>query len=296
MPVETSAEQLLFSVIHIFGSDGANEWEGTGFIHLVHVDNGTAAFLVTNKHVLAGATELRLKMVRAAQGNEGPALGVGSEATIRLVASDWLGHPNPQVDVAIMPLSEALDQLARDGKRPFFRGLGSEIFLTPEISQELDAIEEVFFIGYPWGIFDETNLLPVVRRGITATPISVDYMGEPAFLVDASVFEGSSGSPVFVLDRGTYAPRSGGLAFGDRTILLGVVAAVHVKSIQQEVRGVAKALGARLAAAKGRAKMVVNINEALDLGVVYKAWTIEECVDELLRQGGLTRRPGRPGA
>lgn len=53
--------------------------------------------------------------------------------------------------------------------------------------------------GYPRGFYDRLNLLPVARRAITATPISVDYEGRPEFLMDASVFPGSSGSPVFVV-------------------------------------------------------------------------------------------------
>jgi hypothetical protein len=36
------------------------------------------------------------------------------------------------------------------------------------------------------------------RRGMTATPPQLDYCGRPTFLIDASVFGGSSGSPVFL--------------------------------------------------------------------------------------------------
>jgi hypothetical protein len=74
----------------------------------------------------------------------------------------------------------------------------------------------VTFIGYPNGIWDSKNLLPVVMRGTTASPIEVDFEGTPRFLIDASVFGGSSGSPVFILNQGTYSMKDGGVAVGSR--------------------------------------------------------------------------------
>jgi len=51
--------------------------------------------------------------------------------------------------------------------------------------------------GYPNGVSDEVNNLPVVRKGITATPMFADYNGKPEFLIDCAIYEGSSGSPIF---------------------------------------------------------------------------------------------------
>ena len=73
------------------------------------------------------------------------------------------------------------------------------LFESEELEQ-LEAIEEVVLIGYPAGIRDPAHLTPIARKGITATPPAWDYGGRPTFLVDASVFHGSSGSPVFSRD------------------------------------------------------------------------------------------------
>ncbi|MFT3756084.1 MAG: hypothetical protein QM769_09065 [Pseudoxanthomonas sp.] len=72
---------------------------------------------------------------------------------------------------------------------------------TPQQVTKLDAAESVTFISYPNGVWDSKNLLPVARRGTTASPIEVDFEGTPRFLIDASVFGGSSGSPAFILNR-----------------------------------------------------------------------------------------------
>jgi hypothetical protein len=100
-------------------------------------------------------------------------------------------------------------------------------FIFNYILKGLDAVEEVLFIGYPCGIWDARNLLPIVRRGITATPIYIDFSGRKQFLIDASVFPGSSGSPVFIYNAGIYwDKKSGSTVVGHRLFFLGILSEV----------------------------------------------------------------------
>ena len=79
-------------------------------------------------------------------------------------------------------------------------------------------------IGYPNGIWDEKNNMPIVRRGITATNPKHDYNGLPIFVIDCACFPGSSGSPVLIFDQGGYLDAKGNLNLGGgRVILLGVL-------------------------------------------------------------------------
>ena len=48
--------------------------------------------------------------------------------------------------------------------------------------------------------------MPILRRGTTATPIALNFEGRPEFLIDAAVYPGSSGSPVFVYLPETLRP------------------------------------------------------------------------------------------
>ena len=50
-----------------------------------------------------------------------------------------------------------------------------------------------------------------------------NFKGEDVFLIDAGVFPGSSGSPVFIYNRGTY-PTKDGIAVGSRLMFVGVIA------------------------------------------------------------------------
>ena len=79
-------------------------------------------------------------------------------------------------------------------------------------------------IGYPIGLWDEYNNLPVVRRGSTATPIYMDYNNRKEFLIDMACFPGSSGSPVFIFNEGSYSTRQGQHWIGEtRIIFVGIL-------------------------------------------------------------------------
>jgi hypothetical protein len=97
-------------------------------------------------------------------------------------------------------------------------------------------LEDILVIGYPDGISDLANNVPVLRRGITATPFYLNFNGEKKFLIDASIFPGSSGSPVFLYNQGTWATRSGGTSIGTRVQLLGIVYGVAMHTTTGEIR------------------------------------------------------------
>jgi hypothetical protein len=131
------------------------------------------------------------------------------------------------------------------------------------------------FIGYPNGIYDEHNLLPIVRRGITATPPAADYEGKRQVLIDASVFPGSSGSPVFVWDpRGVASHETGGRIVGRSLYLLGVLSAVFFQEDTGRIEQVT---------IPTRQEPVAIFNRTIDIGVVLKASLIMETVEDALR-------------
>jgi S1-C subfamily serine protease len=231
--------------------------------------------LVTNKHVLKDAAEATLQFNRDRAGK--PVLGDAVQARISpLDPSNWYGHPGPEIDVAVLPLGLALDQLVALGHRPFFRAVPESHDPYDAVVKELDALERVIFIGYPAGLYDSANLTPIARQGLTATPIALDYNGLPAFLIDAAVFPGSSGSPVFLFDRGTVVDRAGDVTIGSRFYLLGVLAAVHVNEVAADVSEAAD-------------RLVARFRQEIGLGIVFKTSTINQCVDLALSKHGFTR-------
>jgi len=104
-----------------------------------------------------------------------------------------------------------------------FASVPEHLIPTEKEWNNLDAIETLTMIGYPNGIWDRANNLPVFRQGITATHPSYNFQGEPQFLADMSCFPGSSGSPVFLLNQGAFHTKmNNGLCLGTRAYLLGI--------------------------------------------------------------------------
>lgn len=278
MQAETVAEQLFFVTIRIdtvlkTGERGS----GTGFFFELSVDEKKYPFIVTNKHVVIGMHEGALTFLK---GKEGKPM-LGEAFNLRFSQQEWqdlwYGHPDNDIDIAVCPLLPLLEYLRQQhAVEPFFRKIDSSLIPTPESIQDLDAIEHVTFVGYPNGVWDSKNYLPVARRGATATPIGVDFEGTPRFIVDASVFGGSSGSPVFILNQGSWAQRRGGLVAGTRLLFVGVIAAVFFRTDLNEVIPVP--IPSQL-----QMKQMAKNQEMIDLGIVFKASTVVETIEAFLK-------------
>lgn len=222
MNLNDLSTQLLYTTVPIWVSTASSEIRtGTGFFVNYSVEgnsNLTVPFLVTNKHVVEGAVRATLSIASAKE--EKPSdrrLKVEVDAEylkLRVIESP--------LDIVAFPFGPILNQLQTSGNSPFFRGIGKEQFLTIEATSQLSAVEEITFIGYPKGLIDQKAGLPLVRRGITASPVWNDFNGESCFVIDAGVFPGSSGSPVFLLNQGAFATNSG-LTVGSRLAFLGIL-------------------------------------------------------------------------
>ncbi|MGL5827350.1 MAG: hypothetical protein ACRCYU_21445 [Nocardioides sp.] len=281
--VDTQAERLFFTTVLITGEGpGGVRWTGTGFLYSIQVEGfpNRTSVVVSNKHVFQNATALTFRMTRLAT-NLGPDIGKSVQVTVSGGGvNSWAGHPNSSVDVAVIPMDDVWATMVKAGGEPYMQNFTREDAYSVS-GDPMDALIDVGFIGYPAGLFDTSNFLPIARSGTTATPPYVDYCGEPAFLIDASVFGGSSGSPVY-RPGNTFAPnRSGAIVLGDQRansyILMGILAAVHTSQIDGAVVTVLPA------------STLVRVNEPIDLGIVYRAETIDVCVDLMLAKQGLSQ-------
>ncbi len=275
MQVTTPHEQIFFSTIRLEVTGPSGLGTATAFLFQYEWNGKMLPVLVTNKHVLAEAKQVRF-FFTLREGSQ-PKIGERLDVTLEDVTSAWHGHPEGTIDVAVMPIAPIVEKAHAEGKSLFLRMLPNSLVPSRDQISELDAIEEVLFVGYPSGIYDTHNLMPIARRGTTATPPQLDYGGQPVFLVDASVFPGSSGSPVLICNTGGYSTKKG-FRFGTRVLLLGMIAEVAFRKEHGKIDFVS------IPAAN---VPVVTTREMLDLGIVYKSSTIVDTVVDLLKSRDL---------
>ena len=218
------SEQLLYSTVRIEcqSCDGQISVGTAFFFAFFHQKNKSVPVLVTNKHVIAGSSRGRFRLHCAGESGH-PAIGANIDVELDNFSQRWIAHPDPQVDLCIMPIAPLLHKAQTRGSPIFYIPLTRELIPNRKDMHEFTALEEIVMVGYPIGIWDEKNNLPVIRRGITATHPAFDYEGRLEFLIDAACFPGSSGSPVFLFNVGNYVTKDGATVIGSRIKLLGVL-------------------------------------------------------------------------
>jgi Trypsin-like peptidase domain len=264
LEISTIGEHLLFSIFRIETTDLEDSYVGTGFVF----EHKSALFLVTAKHVIKNMQKGSLIFTEARDGKA----RIGARCTIPMnnFERHWCVHPDEDIDVAVISFSSLLKFANDQGVDLYYYPISSPMLPTEETVKIIDAFEEIIFIGYSSGLWDDVNLIPITRKGITATPILIDFQGKKEFLISASVFPGSSGSPVFLYKTGAYHHRSGAIAMGTQLIFLGLVK---------------DAYNGRETGKKGiRSQPVVDKPEKLssewvDLGVVLNYSTIIETIE-----------------
>lgn len=219
MEINDIGTQLLYTTVPIYAHNSDKSLStGTGFLFSVREsETESIPLLITNYHVLKDAM---LGFVELHIGEK----GFPTDKTIRVQFDKSIidGNKLGKLDLIAVPLAGTFNDFQNRNIEIFFRTVDQNMVPTKEQEDKLSAIENITFIGYPSGLYDEKNKISIIRQGITATPIWNDFKGEEVFLIDAGVFPESSGSPVFIYNQGTY-PVKDGIALGSRLIFVGVL-------------------------------------------------------------------------
>ncbi|WP_349656549.1 serine protease [Xanthomonas sp. 10-10] len=221
----TTSEQLAHSTVRI-ECVLSNGQIGTGsgfFFNFLKEGERSVPAIVTNKHVVSGA-EAGVIYVTRKDANGDPLMREYIEIKIDRFEERWLLHPNHDVDLCILPIAGLIEEMERAGHLLFFRTLDESLIPSKEELDDLGALEDVIMLGYPNGIWDSVNNMPIIRRGVTATHPNLDYEGRGEFMIDAACFPGSSGSPVLLYNDGHWNQRDGNVMMGGLRIkLLGLL-------------------------------------------------------------------------
>jgi hypothetical protein len=163
----------------------------------------------------------------------------------------YIVHPDPNIDLACINITS----IWRPELNIFYKNLFIEMFSDFSEEDLLPGID-VWFIGYPENRFDNIHNLPLLRRGYIASIPKVDFNGKKQFVIDAQVFKGSSGSPVFAALKGNFK-------------FLGVVGSTMIRNEQLQAVPTGVALG---------------VQQMLGLGIVIKATVVKELIEHAIKE------------
>lgn len=229
-------EQLIHSTVRIECDLGDGKIStGTGYFYAFFEDEEKhVPCIVTNKHVVKGALRGVINLTIAKDGK--PQLGDFKSFTIDNFEQQCIFHEDENIDLAIFPIAPLLNQAAEAKESFHYIPLAKTTIATGDLLNSISSMENIVMIGYPNGIWDSTHNLPIIRRGITATHPKLSYNGKPEFIIDAACFPGSSGSPVFLADIGSFMDSRGSLCAGSRVALLGTLYAGPIKKATGEIQ------------------------------------------------------------
>lgn len=178
--------------------DGSKHWIGTGFLFGKFVqqkpDNQKEykIYLVTNKHVLLNQKSV---ILRFNPQDDQPA----KDYPAQLIDNDgkqlWTGHPNDNVDVAVIGINGT--KLQEEGMKFHFFQSDEAVFTKDKlIEMESTEGDYVYVLGFPMGLVAVDRQHVILRSGAIARIRDLFEGRSTDFIVDALVFPGNSGGPV----------------------------------------------------------------------------------------------------
>jgi V8-like Glu-specific endopeptidase len=231
------SERLINSTVRIESSfTGDVIGTGTGFFFDFQIDIATKSFIhviVTNKHVVKNAKKIKL-FLKEKDSLGGPDYTKTYELELNNPTLFIVDHPDTTIDLCVIPVALLNDSLKKIHRTLYYDIFAQTAIPSQDINNKMLAIEEVYMVGYPNGLWDKVHNLPIVRRGITATAPTIDYNAKKEFVVDIAAFPGSSGSPVFLYNPNFYQTKKA-IETGGRIYLLGILYAGPLISMKGQV-------------------------------------------------------------
>ncbi|BBN53994.1 hypothetical protein TRE132_21190 [Pseudomonas chlororaphis subsp. aurantiaca] len=240
---------------------------GTGFFCiLAQKDERGVMGLVTNKHVIAGATSIKILLTVKKDGST-----QHKTMEIPLNNLSTIHHSNSEVDACAINISQVCNHLQAQGLELQHSLITQDIIANEKLFNQILPLEEITMIGYPIGLMDAHNNGAVARRGVIASNPANNYENRPEFLIDMSCMPGSSGSPVFLANTGGYSTKDNNVIMGSRLHLLGFLWGGPERTVTGEIVAIPAPMNT---------KPIAVTQIPINLGFVIKATQLKDIFDQ----------------
>ena len=276
------ADILSYSTVQIKNVEGQRVVSaGTGFFYEIRYKGFWIPIIISNRHVVEGVKESLFVFTLAE--NDRP---LSAHINFKLLYNtvNWIFHPDPQVDLAALPILPILNIMHQKKMKPYLAYLNFSHIPSETDFSGICQLDDVIMIGYPSMLRDEANNQPIFRKGSIATNPNKGFNGNREFLIDMAVYGGSSGSPVLLASDGPYVNRTSNsfVSNGVRLNLLGVNKAVHLTTIdgRLDVECIQTA----------RVNLIPKTSIPNNIGVVIHASRIKELEDHIITFAGFDKK------
>lgn len=217
-PISIS-EKMMFCTVRLEALDGSS---GTGFFFSFNFNDKNVPILITNKHVVNNDPNQIMKFQLHLSDITRPTLSLNESFTVTYQTKCFFHSKHDLCFTFANPLFEEVKK--RTGKSVFSIQLSEDIIYDSKKLESLSALEKVVMVGYPNGLWDKTHNYPLFRQGYTSAHPAYDFNREGVGVVDMACVNGSSGSPIFILDEGAYFDKNTkSITMGERCIFLGIL-------------------------------------------------------------------------
>lgn len=153
---KTISEKMLYNTVRLETNSNST---GTGFFFSFALDNNKSVpVIITNKHVINNNEKEEVRFFLHVKDGNSPA----SEKLNILFRTDW--HFHPDQDLCFCFVNPLFQQIkTQNNKDIYFIPISENLIWDNVKLEELSAIEDVVMVGYPSGLWDQKNNLPLFR-------------------------------------------------------------------------------------------------------------------------------------
>ena len=266
---------LITVPIRAIGGPRAEQCGTAFFLDFSTADGKTSRWLITNKHIVEGATELHLRLHAGVKGTDGTVTVAQDSFDLVVRNPSAISTHHPSEDLCALSGGE-LEKGAASVQQVLAAEALREDMIRPQAELEaFGTCENVLMIGYPAGLKDDSNNLPILRRGATGSHPGMRFNNECRGLVDIASYGGSSGSPILIWNDEPSMAHELPIE-ARRRILLGI--AVDAQYIDQDAT-------CMINNAPTNPMVVAKVKIPLHMGKYIRAEALQILKDEIIAQG-----------